>query len=443
MNIRSIGSIVGGFLLAAALQAENAATDSEADSDQPKVNLWPLFTVDQNHYNVLGLNHRVETDEDVPPPPQKKTAKDEKKAKSNGKQAPADGEEAEEDPMHCLGLFPLYAQFWNREDRYIVSFPLFWHGNTPESWYLNLCGPLYHYYHDRNDGSVYNAFVWPVAEYEFDRTGHLDSWHFWPLVSVNNGWPSVLNFDPDHISMLLLFNWNCETHDAAGLPRLNRYHPVKDDCKLRWTVRKSSNAVFFPLWFQTAEEWAVWKPGTDGKKLSDAAATLTRLENRKSGHRRHWSFRPEMTATEQKTAEEQLRQLATELKLKIELNKEQKPDWTAFRRQLAEKYTQTLPYRHIFCLPLFYDYEALNGETKWNTFFFLAGGRNGKDASMFHLLEYLYRYEREGQTRSQFIFPFIMTQTAPDRHTFSFLWRVYDRTVTPEKVSGHIMFIPF
>ena len=92
---------------------------------------------------------------------------------------------------------------------------------------------------------------------------------------------------------------------------------------------------------------------------------------------------------------------------------------------------------------MFFDYQSLGDGYSWSAVFFLTGAKRYQETENFHVLEYLYRYERDGVKESRYIFPFMMLRQSPERRQFSFCWRLYERTTEKGRVSGHFMFIPF
>ena len=84
-----------------------------------------------------------------------------------------------------------------------------------------------------------------------------------------------------------------------------------------------------------------------------------------------------------------------------------------------------------------------NGDFHWRLLGILAGGEKNGNREHCHVLQFLYRYRRDGQKMEKIYFPFIsIREDGPDRR-FSFLGRVYQKTVRNGRTSGYVLFIPF
>ena len=84
-----------------------------------------------------------------------------------------------------------------------------------------------------------------------------------------------------------------------------------------------------------------------------------------------------------------------------------------------------------------------NGDFRWHTFLYLAGGEKKGEREKTQVLHFFYRFNKEGAKEEKLIFPFISLQKDENFERTSFLWRVYEKTVKNGKTSGHILFIPF
>ncbi len=80
---------------------------------------------------------------------------------------------------------------------------------------------------------------------------------------------------------------------------------------------------------------------------------------------------------------------------------------------------------------------------------YVGGGLLSKREAMgnsddFHVLGFLYRYQKKGPAERTFIFPFILKQKDADTEKISFCWRLFNREYKNGKCTGgHILFIPF
>ena len=454
MNKSIIINLIAGLMLAAGFQSrgQDASEPTAETFAEPAINLWPIFTRNHDGVNILGLGGGDVEGQAAGGGTEKNVAK-------------AKSKEAEQ--LHFVGFFPLYMQAWDSKRNSIISFPLFWYTRTSSNLYFNLLGPVYHYHGDLKRNTAYNAVIWPVCEYRFDKHGALAGWHLWPVVSWNNRWLSVANFDPGSVSilgpllfqysrpsdryrrlsLLLLYHQSRESVDAGHLPRADHRNPINLRQPMAYEPRESANVTFFPLWFDCDESWAVWRSGTDHKKLDRVVMLSDKLSpfcrtcgSELCSHRRHdFKFSP---GPEQQDAREKLLKLLPELQIAVPQQKDGKINVGAVRRAIAEKYTTSLPY-HRTVLPLLFDYQRLGRDYRWNVLMFIVGGKSVGRQYRFDIMEYLYRYEQDGDTSWRFVFPFILQKTAPNRSHFSFLWRVFEYSTDHGKSSGHVMFIPF
>ena len=111
--------------------------------------------------------------------------------------------------------------------------------------------------------------------------------------------------------------------------------------------------------------------------------------------------------------------------------------------QLLERCTD-IRYSEDFGSGLFFRKElAANGDNRWHTFCYLASGeKNGKTESA-QVLQFLYRYNREGEREEKLIFPFISIQKDKNFERVSFLWRLFETHRKDGKKGGYIFFIPY
>ncbi|MBP5638448.1 MAG: hypothetical protein J6X55_03155, partial [Victivallales bacterium] len=84
-----------------------------------------------------------------------------------------------------------------------------------------------------------------------------------------------------------------------------------------------------------------------------------------------------------------------------------------------------------------------NGDGYWSLLFGLAGGRKQGDTEQTQVLQFLYRFTRDGQRSEKLIFPFISVQKDGDNVRSSFLWRLWEQHKQNGKSGGHFFFIPY
>ena len=84
-----------------------------------------------------------------------------------------------------------------------------------------------------------------------------------------------------------------------------------------------------------------------------------------------------------------------------------------------------------------------NGDYKWHWLGILAGGEKNGDREHSHVLQFLYRYRRDGRRMEKIYFPFVSIREDEHGSRTSFMGRVWQRTVKDGKTGGYIFFIPY
>lgn len=84
-----------------------------------------------------------------------------------------------------------------------------------------------------------------------------------------------------------------------------------------------------------------------------------------------------------------------------------------------------------------------NGDSKWHCCGVLAGGEKTGDREHTHILQYLYRYRRDGKRMEKICFPFISVREDEHGSRVSFMGRIWQRTIRDGKTGGYICFIPY
>ena len=93
---------------------------------------------------------------------------------------------------------------------------------------------------------------------------------------------------------------------------------------------------------------------------------------------------------------------------------------------------------------LFYRKEIFhNGDFHWRLLGILAGGEKNRNREHCHVLQFLYRYRRDGKKMEKIYFPFVSIRKNGADRRFSFLGRIYQKTVKNGRTSGYVFFIPF
>ena len=111
--------------------------------------------------------------------------------------------------------------------------------------------------------------------------------------------------------------------------------------------------------------------------------------------------------------------------------------------ELFSKYAE-LRSQEDFGSGFFYRKEIFsNGDFHWKLFGFLAGGEKIGDREHCHVLQFLYRFRRDGGKMEKVYFPFVSIREDGTSRRFSFLGRIWQKTVKDGRTSGYFLFIPF
>ena len=84
-----------------------------------------------------------------------------------------------------------------------------------------------------------------------------------------------------------------------------------------------------------------------------------------------------------------------------------------------------------------------NGDINWHLCGVLAGGEKRGDREHTHVLQFLYRYRRDGKRMEKIYFPFISIREDENESRVSFMGRVWQRTERNGKSGGYFFFIPY
>jgi hypothetical protein len=84
-----------------------------------------------------------------------------------------------------------------------------------------------------------------------------------------------------------------------------------------------------------------------------------------------------------------------------------------------------------------------NGDYNWHCLGFLAGGEKTGDREHTHVLQFLYRFRRDGKRTEKICFPFISIREDEHGSRTSVMGRVWQKTVKDGRTSGYVFFIPY
>jgi len=373
-------------------------------------------------------------------------------------------------------LGPLYIQKTAPERTFVTSLPLFWYDRDHGHTTFGAVPPLYLYRSARPQHDV----LWPLVSW---RGGARTEWYGWPLIEYHTDIPALLMLEERVTAFLGPFGCRYEHSgdDFSLWSMLFFYHGRQTESALRcqplsgfrrWTGPRQETRTFAVWFYENHGEYRTLKPAFAGsdynllqRHLELLVSALSRPVPKSAAQvppsppktketlpqppppsadpsvpaRKAAKLAPKLSDADR--ARQQIAHFMTRLKLH-----EPMPATAAECRELTQKLhdscTEPMPYRRCL-MPLFFDYQALGGDYRWNVFFVLARGQRTDRDAIASVLWYFYRREQSGDNVSTSVFPFINWKSAPDRFRISFLWRVYAYERNHDKIGGHIFFIPF
>ena len=368
------------------------------------------------------------------------------------------------DKNSYLILWPL--SFYSKKQNEINfgSFPLFWRNKDKDGGFLNILGPVFHHYYRKNEN--FYSVLWPLSFYsEKQNETTLGSFPlFWYNKGKNSGLLNILGLLWDYRwdkrswragSILMLGGLKHKYYDDHILPgedhscrNIYRKYPVG-----KYALKEESSFNILPLYNNNKRKYTVWKIGADQEILNETSRMLQRLRQVNNDIKNHekllknnisdkefLSWRKHKTEERQINMEE-VTALLKELNIPV-LDLKDNNAIEKTRYAIHKEYCTTVESGRVV-IPFLYTYDEFEGDYKWDVLWFLANGKKADSYEKISVLRYLYRYEKSGDVTSRVIFPFMTYKTAPQKSKFSFLWRVFDYKREKDKVSGHVLFIPF
>ena len=381
------------------------------------------------------------------------------------------------------GILPFYYYRRDSDTRLLVT-PLFgrgWDPQTGDTRVWDIAGPLFFRMKDRHDD--FESIMWPlyIQSHTPDSTAYGSLplfWYkyrpqqdktelnlMWPLFSYN-GYASAVNWSRNNFNLLgpfvfmnnriydhdritrdnyiatLFFQYsitNDPVNQMPSCPILHRKYRRTADF-YRQLVEEQQFSCFFVFkygighyntWSERAEDFSALENALIRAEMPDALGSVSPAteEVRK--------LQAKMRDTAQKNIVDQLQKLKLDVPAPTTNS-----EIGALRRLLYERYCRSVT-RYRYGFPLLFDVDWFGADYDWNVFFYLARGEKSKDRELTAVLEYFYRWRRDGENAETLIFPFISRQTAPGKTRISFLWRVYAHENDRGKIGGYLFFIPY
>ena len=361
--------------------------------------------------------------------------------------------------------WPLYINSRGPRGKNIGSVPLFWYNRNCDIGFLNILGPVYHHSYQENE--KFYSVLWPLSFYskkEEDTT--LGSFPlFWYNEGKDKGLLNILGLIWDYrwdkrsweaMSLLMLGGVEHKYYDDHILPgeayfyrsMFKRYPVAMRELDEEFALNT------FPIYSGSRKKYTVWKGGYDQQTLNSISRILYKLYNLNDDikTRKHLLKKNVSKEKFEKWHQCKIDELQINIKEAAALLKKLDIPISDLKNNKAiektryairEKYCATLEEKHISLLLFLYTYREFKGNNEWDVLWFLANGEKKRNYEEFSILRYLYRYEKSGDVTSRVIFPFMTYKTAPQKSKFSFLWRVFDYKREKDKLSGHVLFIPF
>ncbi len=333
-----------------------------------------------------------------------------------------------------------------------------WDNKTGENAMINIAGPIFIRLNDKE--KPYTGVMWPFFVYRSPS-----EWQVWPLYS-RNSWISVVNYGDQNFNILGPFVFKSEQEENKTLSVSNRSYraflffsydesysnqelmPGFDGVECKDPVfdifmKRTSSRMFCPFHFGV-EEYNTWNErDAEFVKLGQAVHGLEveysikkSMAEKKQEEMTNKETQEKITANQKKIGE-----LLRQLNLDVAVP-ESSADISALNKKLYDSYCRKTT-RYKFGFPFLFDVDTMGKDYKWNFLLFLARGDKKKDQESFRVMEYFYNYRRDGAETRRLIFPFVITQSAPEKSRLSVCWRLYEREDDHGKVSGHIFFIPY
>ena len=336
----------------------------------------------------------------------------------------------------------------------------------------------------------YKGFAGMMFFYDFNPADKKTFWFALPLLTSYTKSKDSMNF---WSLPLLTFQDTNKNRDFLGIfppfgyfQRTDRYEPWTRKINpqtTKWVAENQSCETeslysLAGLFFRGKHSFMVAKAGLDAKKLERVRASLFELYNEyKRLTRRQADLNKEKEKTKNwktKTKIEYYRRMIRieEEKIKSEklagdlfkyrekLNTTRKDaksfgvtftdkdvkDYKAMLevvKKLFEKNTEVRAKSDIGNGLFFRKEKYYNGDYKWHLLGILANGEKDGAMEYTQVLHFLYRHRQEGNRSETVYFPFVAIRRDGADSRFSFMGRIFEKTVRNGKTSGYILGIPY
>ncbi|MDD3117979.1 MAG: hypothetical protein PHQ27_02250 [Victivallales bacterium] len=382
-------------------------------------------------------------------------------------------------------MWPLYIQSFTPDSIAYGSIPFFWYKTNPkkQETTLNVMGPMV--IHSKDPKEDYLSVMWPffirslspdtaaygsIPFFWYKHRKKEDKTEFnllWPLFS-SNGAVALINWnEEDHNIMgpfIFQHQWVCNRQAELSEEEYNvalvfsyrrRHNPPQRMPALDYERQKTSSDRDNYRTIVTEQKWSflfsdrtVTRYNTWREHEKDLAALEAALRILQEHRAYDYIDAPEIREKrlrewqkEQEQARKDMSIAWTNLKLTGAMPTTDQ-SFAALQQQLYERYCREVPGFHCGT-PLLFDVDRFGDNYKWHVLFFLARGEKENDRELNAILEYFYRYRRNGDHSEMLLFPFITRQTAPGKTRTSFLWRLFSYETDHGYSGGYCFFIPF
>ena len=373
---------------------------------------------------------------------------------------------------NSLWLFPYYQSSGKDRPSSCAVFPMFYYGGTENN--LTIMPLLSNFSSKRTD------ILFPLIGYGYKE----HSFRFWPVVSVNEDSPSLLNIDHNGFSFIGSLGFEYRNHkteqwdktEFTALLLLLSSYSVKEYTafppeRLFMDSSNSPNMIefqndFYFLYFGKTRRNKVWNPALINQKdAAEIANSYTKYKN--------------CDQIEQLEAmKARIKLIAAMQKYGMQSKCETEEELTQEIKKFGDKYTVIENEGKTFVLPLFfsgYKETPITAKTKSgsekvafkktgyslllplyyssfeedefyaNILFFMAESTRRPEYKSFRVLRYLYHAEEQNDKYSYDVFPFISMRGSKEFSSYSFGWHLFNvrKDKQTGKRSGHICFIPF